>query len=136
MTNEIEPFEGQYLSKKEYIEFGGNQDIGDMPFNLLEFEARQNVDKYTFGRLKELETQNQEVKLCIFKLINLINSYNGYETQNKAISSENTDGYSVSYGTPTTDFIKAKNSEIEGVVREYLVDCKLDDGTPYMYCGA
>ena len=66
----------------------------------------------------------------------MINSYNGYETQNKAVSSESTDGYSISYGTPTTDFTKAKNSEIQGVVKEYLVDCKLEDGTPYMYCGA
>ena len=127
-------FEGQYLTYAEYLALGGSA-IGEMPFNLLEFEARQNVDKYTFGRLKELETQNQEVKLCIFKLINLLNSYNSYETQNKAVSSENIDGYSISYETPTTDFMKAKNSEIEGVVREYLIDCKLEDGTPYMYCG-
>lgn len=128
-------FEGQYLSYAEYQELGGSA-IGEMPFNLLEFEARQNVDKYTFGRLKDLEEQNQEVKLCIFKLMNLIDSYNGYETQNKAISSENTDGYSISYGTPSTSFTEAKNNEIQGVVREYLVDCKLEDGTPYMYCGA
>ena len=127
-------FSGQYLTYEEYTALGGTLD--QTPFNLLEFEARQNVDKYTFGRLKELKTQNQEVKLCIFKLINLMNSYNSYETQNKAISSENTDGYSVSYGTPTTDFMEAKNNEIQGVVREYLIDCKLEDGTPYMYCGA
>ena len=127
-------FSGQYLTYEEYTALGGTLD--QTPFNLLEFEARQNVDKYTFGRLKELETQNQEVKLCIFKLINLMNSYNSYETQNKAISSENTDGYSVSYGTPTTDFMEAKNNEIQGVVREYLIDCQLEDGTPYMYCGA
>lgn len=127
-------FSGQYLTYEEYKALGGTLDL--TPFNLLEFEARQNVDKYTFGRLKELEEQNQEVKLCIFKLISLINSYNSYEVQNKAVSSESTDGYSISYGTPTTDFVKAKNSEIQGVVREYLVDCKLEDGTPYMYCGA
>ena len=127
-------FSGQYLTYEEYTALGGTLD--QTPFNLLEFEARQNVDKYTFGRLKELKTQNQEVKLCIFKLINLMNSYNSYETQNKAISSENTDGYSVSYGTPTTDFMEAKNNEIQGVVREYLIDCQLEDGTPYMYCGA
>ncbi len=127
-------FSGQYLTYAEYQALGGT--LTETPFNLLEFEARQNVDKYTFGRLKELDEQDQEVKLCIFKLIGLINSYSGYEVQNKTVSSENTDGYSISYGTPTTEFTKAKNSEIEGVVREYLVDCKLEDGTPYMYCGA
>ena len=107
-----------------------------MPFNLLEFEARQNVDKYTFGRLKDLDTQIQDVKLCIYKLITMIDSYNKQETQNKGIASENTDGYSVSYLAPSTNITQAKNSEIEGIVKEYLVECKLEDGTPYLYCGA
>ena len=127
-------FEGQYLTYEEYQSLDGT--LTETPFNLLEFEARQNVDKYTFGRLKNLKEQNQEVKLCVFKLIGLINSYNSYETQNKGVSSENTDGYNISYGNPSTDFTKAKNDEIKGIVREYLVDCKLEDGTPYMYCGA
>ena len=127
-------FSGQYLTWTEYKALGGT--LAETPFNLLEFEARQNVDKYTFGRLKELGTQNQEVKLCIFKLIGMIDSYSKAETQNKGVASENTDGYSVSYITPNKTMTEAKNSEIKGVVREYLVDCKLEDGTPYMYCGA
>ena len=127
-------FEGQYLTYEEYKALGGTLDL--MPFKLLEFEARQNVDKYTFGRLKELDGQIQEVKLCVFKLINVIDSYKSYETQNKAVSSESIDGYSISYGTPSTDFTEAKNKELQNVVKDYLVDCKLEDGTPYMYCGA
>ena len=125
---------GQYLTYVEYKALGGT--LTETPFKILEFEARQNVDKYTFGRLKELDTQNQEVKLCIYKLIEMIDSYNKQETQNKGIASENTDGYSVSYLAPSTTITEAKNSEIKGVVKEYLVDCKLEDGTPYMYCGA
>ncbi len=128
-------FEGQYLTYAEYQDLGGSA-IGETPFNLLEFEARQTIDKYTFGRLKGLEEQIQEVKLCALKLISLIDSYKSYETQNKAVASESTDGYSISYGTPSTDFTMAKNSELQNVVREYLVDCKLENGTPYMYCGA
>ena len=124
---------GQYLTYVEYKALGGT--LTETPFKILEFEARQNVDKYTFGRLKELETQNNEVKLCIYKLIEMIDSYNRQETQNKGVASENTDGYSVSYITPSTTITEAKNSEIQGVVKEYLVDCKLEDGTPYMYCG-
>lgn len=127
-------FEGQYLTYIEYKALGGT--LEETPFNLLEFEARQNVDKYTFGRLKELEQQSQEVKLCIFKLINMIDSYNKYETQNKGVTSENIDGYSISYSTPNTNFTESKNSELQSVVKEYLVDCKLVDSTPYLYCGA
>lgn len=127
-------FEGQYLTYEEYTELGGN--LARMPFNLLEFEARQNIDKYTYGRLKSLESQTQDVKLCVYKLITMINSYNTQETQTKGISSESTDGYSVSYQAPSTNITEAKNNEIKGIVREYLIDCKLEDGTPYLYCGA
>jgi hypothetical protein len=125
---------GQYLSYAEYQALGGT--LTETPFKILEFEARQNVDKYTFGRLKELESQNEEVKLCIYKLIGMLDSYNSQETQNKAVSSESTDGYSISYQTPSKSLTEAKNSEIQSIVKEYLVDCKLEDGTPYMYCGA
>lgn len=128
-------FEGQYLTYLEYKGLGGSE-IGEKPFNLLEFEARQNIDKYTFGRLKELTTQIQDVKLCDYKLIGMIDSYNKQETQNKGVSSENTDGYSVSYLAPSTNITEAKNKEIEGIIREYLSECKLEDGTPYLYCGA
>lgn len=128
-------FGGQYLTYIEYKELAGSSAMDEMPFNLLEFEARQNVDKYTFGRLKELTSQIQDVKLCIFKLINMLDSYNKEETQNKGVASENTDGYSVSYITPNTTITEAKSAEIKGVIREYLIDCKLEDGTPYMYCG-
>lgn len=127
-------FSGQYLTYKEYRLLGGTLDIA--PFNLLEFEARQNIDKYTYGRLKNLTTQNQEVKLCVFKLLSLVDSYGKLEAQNKGIASENTDGYSVSYATPSTSITEAKNSEIRDVIKEYLIDCKLEDGTPYLYCGA
>ena len=125
---------GQYLTYLEYKALGGT--LAETPFKILEFEARQNVDKYTFGRLKELKEQNQEVKLCIYKLVGLLESYDKQETQNKNVASENTDGYSISYATPSTSISEAKNSETKNIVREYLVDCKLEDGTPYMYCGA
>ena len=125
---------GKYLTYTEYQGLGGTLD--QTSFKLLEFEARQIIDKYTFGRLKELDTQNQEVKLCVYKLITLGNSYKASESQNKGVASENTDGYSISYTQTTNDTILAKNEEYKNVVRDYLVDCKLDDGTPYLYCGA
>lgn len=127
-------FNGQYLTYAEYTGLGGTLD--QTSFKLLEFEARQIIDKYTFGRLKELDTQNQEVKLCVYKLIDLENSYNSFKAQNKGIASENTDGYSISYANTTNESLMAKNGDYKSVVRDYLIDCKLEDGTPYMYCGA
>ncbi len=125
--------EGQYLTYQEYIELGGS--LAEAPFKLLEFESRQIVDKYTFGRLTELSNQKQEVKLCIYKLIDTLNSYNVSQTQNKAISSESIDGYSVSYSNGTTSLEQAKNSELYDIVNTYLSECYLDDNTPYLYRG-
>ena len=127
-------FEGQYLTYDEYEELGG--DLLEMPFNLLEFEARQEIDKYTFGRLKELATQVNDVKICVYKIISYINNYNQLLSTNGAISSENTDGYSISYSKMSSSDTDTKNNVIKDIVKTYLIDCKLDDGTPYLYCGA
>ena len=125
--------EGQYLTYQEYTELGGS--LAEAPFKLLEFESRQIVDKYTFGRLQDLETQNQEVKLCIYKLIETLNSYYISQNENKAISSENIDGYSISYANDKIGLEKAKNSELYDIVNTYLSECYLDDNTPYLYRG-
>ncbi len=127
-------FEGQYLTYEEYQELGGS--LAETSFSILEFEARQIVDKYTFGRLKDLDSQINEVKMCVYKLVNIIDSYRELELQNKAYSSESIDGYSLSYTTPSKATVEARKDELEEVVKDYLVDCKLEDGTPYMYCGA
>lgn len=127
-------FEGQYLTYDEYTELGGN--LTEMPFNLLEFDARQVIDKYTFGRLKELATQVDDVKICVYRLINALDSYNKIIEGNSAVTSENTDGYSVSYSKVNSKDVDAKNNVLRDIVKIYLIDCKLDDGTPYLYCGA
>ena len=64
-------FEGQYLTYAEFQALGGSA-IGDMPFNLLEFEARRQIDIRTFNRLKDSETIPQEVKICEYNLIKLL----------------------------------------------------------------
>lgn len=126
-------FTGQYLKYDEYRLLGGT--LEQTPFNILELEARKNVDKYTLGRLKNLDEQIPEVKVCIYNLISLLNTYTSYENQNKSISSENTDGYSISYAQATENVSNAKINEIRSNIRTYLAECKLDDGTPYLYRG-
>lgn len=126
-------FNKQYLTYMEYQELGGTLD--ETPFNILELEAQKNIDKYTFGRLKNLESQIDEVKVCEYQLINLLDTYNSYTNQNKSISSENTDGYSISYSQATENVSKAKINEIKGIINTYLAECKLENGTPYLYRG-
>ena len=126
-------FEGQYLTYQEYQLLGGT--LEEMPFNLLEFNARKKIDERTFGRLVDKGQEYQEVKLCIYNMIITLNSYSSYDTQNKAISSESTDGYSISYGTPQKSTTEAKNSELEDIIDTYLSNLIVDD-VSVLYRGA
>lgn len=126
-------FEGQYLTYQEYQLLGGT--LEEMPFNLLEFNARKKIDERTFGRLINKGQEYKEVKLCVYNMITTLNSYSSYDTQNKAISSESTDGYSISYGTPQKSITEAKNNELEDVIDTYLSNLIVDD-VKVLYRGA
>lgn len=126
-------FNGQYLTYQEFKTLGGTLD--EMPFNLLEYNARMKIDERTFGRLVEKGQEYQEVKLCVYNMITTLNSYSSYDTQNKAISSESTDGYSISYGTPQKSVVEAKNSELEDIMNSYLANIVIDN-VPVLYRGA
>lgn len=114
-------FENQYLTYSEYQELGGDT-IGETPFNLLEFEARKQIDLRTQNRLKNLDTIPDEVKMCMFNLINKIESYNTATQDTSNIASENIDGYSISYITSTQakDIIASKNVEIQDIIMNDL----------------
>lgn len=121
-------FDTQYLRYAEYKQLGGSLD--EMPFNVLELKARRKVDERTLGRLKNLKTQIAEVKACIYQLIEAMSTNEKKRADN--ISSENIDGYSVSYGTTSNiDEIK----QYDDIIRDFLLTCQLEDGTPYLYCG-
>ena len=126
-------FKGQYLTYQEYLALDGTLD--EMPFNLLEFNARKKIDERTFGRLVDKGQEYQEVKLCVYNMITILNSYSSYDMQNKAISSESIDGYSISYGTPQKSTTEAKNSELENVMNSYLANVIIDN-VPVLYRGA
>ena len=68
-------------------------------------------------------------------MITILNSYSSYDMQNKAISSESIDGYSISYGTPQKSTTEAKNSELENVMNSYLANVIIDN-VPVLYRGA
>lgn len=112
---------GKYLTYEEYKALGGTLDL--VPFELLEYEARREIDGRTQNRLKGIETIPQEIKLCVFKLINVMLSYD--ETSSgvsKNIASENTDGYSISYvtGNQIQEVLKGKEKEVDDIIMTYL----------------
>ena len=120
-------FQNQYLNYNEYFNLGGK--LKDAPFNLLEFEARKIIDKYTSGRLKLFEEQVQEVKLCMYSLINEMLKDNSSDNSK---TSESIGSYSVNYVVLNSN---EKKKKYKSIVEDYLIDCRLDDGTPYLYLG-
>ena len=106
-------FKNQYLTYEDYKSLGGT--LGEMPFNILELKARQVINERTQNRLKNIEEIPQEVKICVYDLINTMNKYNlSNNSTSSNISSENTDGYSVTYksGTEMTAEQKAQYEDV------------------------
>lgn len=115
-------FENQYLTYSEYRSLGGEQ-IGEMPFNLLEYEARKQIDLRTQKRLVGLDTIPNEVKMCMFNLINKIKSYDTtMQDANNNIVNESIDGYSITYvnSTQIKDIILSKSVELENIIMNDL----------------
>ena len=131
-------FEGQYLTYDDYLELGGTA-IEEMPFNLLEFEARRQIDIRTLNRLKDLTDIPQEVQLCDKKLIDTLNTYlvSAKNIANSGnLKSESTDGYSVSYidTSELGNITKSKETEIDDIIRTYLLGVVVN-GEHIMYLG-
>lgn len=125
-------FEGQYLTYTEYKSLGGT--LGEMPFNLLEYNARKEIDSRTQNRLQGIGNNYNEVKLCVYNLITTLGSYESYTTQNKAVASESIDGYSVNYGGASTEVSTVKNKEVEDVISKDLFGL-IVDGQHVLYLG-
>lgn len=111
-------FEGQYLTYQEYQSLGGS--LSQTPFNLLEFEARKRIDLRTQNRLKDIDEIPQEVKLCVFNMINTIQSY-AQSQQAKSISSERVGEYSVTYNsTSIKELVQGKETELNDIIMHDL----------------
>lgn len=125
----------KYLTYQDYRSMGGTLDL--MPFNLLEFEAERKIDERTQNRLKNAEEIPEEVKMCMFRLIDLMSTYDEQlSNATKGIASENIDGYSVSYitGSQVNEIIKNKINEINDIISTYLFGV-IVNGEHVLYLG-
>ena len=111
-------FDGKYLTYLEYKSLGGT--LEETPFNLLEYEARKQIDLRTQRRLVGLDTIPNEVKLCDFHLINKIESFANtiQATSQNNITNESIDGYSVTYISPNeiSNIISSKNYDLQDIM--------------------
>ena len=125
-------FNNQYLTYEEYESLGGT--LGEMPFNILELKAQQIINERTQNRLKNIEKIPQEVKICVYDLINTMNKYNLSDNSTSSnISSENTDGYSVTYKSGT-ELTEEKKKQYDDVMETDLYGVIVDN-TPILYLG-
>lgn len=118
-------FKNQYLTYSEYQEIGGK--LQQMPFNLLEYRARKEIDRNSFNRFASVNDYPQELKLCINDLINEIQNYN--EIGNKV--SETVGNYSVNFNKPVTT---EEQKTLNNIIKSYLSETKIND-VPVLYCG-
>ena len=125
-------FNGQYLDYSTYKALGGT--LEQSPFNILEYNARKKIDERTFGRLIGIETIPEEVKILDYELINVLESYSNIATGNKGVTSENIDGYSVTYTTPNKSINEAINNELEANINTYLSNTIINN-VPVLYRG-
>lgn len=111
-------FGNKYLTYEEYVALGGTMSVS--PFELLEFNARNEIDLRTQNRLVEAEEIPTKVKICMFNLIELISGYvkKSSEQAQSNIASETIDGYSVSYVSPAQvkEIIQSKKVEIDDLL--------------------
>lgn len=125
-------FDGQYLLFNEYTSLGGTLD--EPSFNILEYNARKKIDERTFGRLIELEDIPEEVKICEYNLIKVLDSYVKSITENNGIKSEGIDGYSITYGGLETSKIQAVNAQLDDYINSYLANVIINN-IPVLYRG-
>ena len=130
-------FDGQYLTYLEYKSLGGT--LEETPFNLLEFEARKQIDLRTQRRLIGLDTIPNEVKLCDYHLINKIESFANtiQSTSQNNVASESIDGYSISYLSPSeiSNIVSSKNYDLQDIMMTDLYGVKVN-GNHIIYNGA
>lgn len=147
-----------YLTYEEYQSYGGTLD--ETTFTDFEFEAETWIDWYTFNRLQNEDTQDERVKRCVNKLIQLAKmkadalALGSQTVQTKdsegnvttiqttaSVASQSNDGVSISYNTISASeayrALQATESGnlIEMTVKQYLQGLKNSLGRKVLYRG-
>lgn len=136
-----------YLTYDEYLELGGNEDLDEMAFGDLEFEARSYIDWYTFNRLEKETEIPDKVKRCMYHIIKLIQmklNYMNDGTEDGAltgtsatqISSQSNDGVSISYNVITAnEALQLAKTDIDKSIKRYLQGVTNSLGRKLLYRG-
>lgn len=133
-----------YLTYDEYTDMGGTAD--ETAFENLEFEARTQVDYWTFNRLANETELPEAVKRCMYKLITLIQDQQAIiiasvpatenDTVQAQIMSQSNDGVSISYNTISANkIIDTFTDMAQTTINQYLNNVKNSLGQKVLYRG-
>lgn len=131
-----------YLTYSEYQALGGS--LPEQEFNNLELKAETLINWYTFNRLTKDQTYGDNVKKCVYLLIDILKkqeqaqSLGADQNGNTAacISSQSNDGVSVSFNTLSAEqALQASKSEIEQYIYYCLNNARNTKGRKLLYRG-
>jgi hypothetical protein len=132
-----------YLTYEEYQNMGGT--LNETAFADFEFEARTQVDWYTFTRLQNETELPEAVKRCVYALIRLlqdkqqamvVGGTSADGTVQAGIASQSNDGVSVSFNTLSArDLVDMSKDAIESTVQRYLQGVTDSLGRKVLYRG-
>nr|DAQ38471.1 MAG TPA: Head Tail Connector Protein [Caudoviricetes sp.] len=106
-----------YINYEFYkTNWGGK--VPETNFNQLNIKATSIIDFYTFNRVKELETINDNIKYAICELIDGLYRLEG--TEGKEVASEKVGTYSVTYAINNKEGIDHVKKKQRDIVAKYL----------------
>ena len=128
-----------YLTYPDYTSYGGALD--ERTFLQYLFSAEAYLNYVTFGRLKKDKVIPEEVKICLFTMISLMDirntSITGLNADGSAsIRSQSNDGVSITYNTMDANvLLESCKKELRQAVKEYLDGVKNEAGRLLLYRG-
>lgn len=134
-----------YLTYDEYNNMGG-QALEETAFNQLEFEARTQIDWWTFGRLKNQAAYPEAVKRCMVKLIELLDKQqkvmliDAVDEDGNVVAGlmahQSNDGVSATYNVITGNMaVRAIQTQLKSAIQMYLQDVRDSLGRKVLYRG-
>lgn len=115
-----------YTTYEFYTEDFFGKTIPEESFPNFELRSRIELDCFTFGRLKRNSEISEEVQLCMCEMMEYL-YVDTTRQKGNGISSESTDGHSVSYAAEKSKAVISKDL--------YRIACKHLSGTGLLYRG-
>lgn len=127
-----------YLTYDEFSEMGGVIEE-EAVFNRYEAKARVQIDRATFGRLRDEADIPESVKYCMYELISAIQANDSMAglSAGREVASMSNDGVSVTFasGLSSTGSMQTQDKRNLAIIRGWLAGETTACGLPLLYAG-